>query len=209
MVGGYCTAPCTTNGGTCLTNGYCLVNGENSFCYKTCTFGNDSTCGRADYVCEDYSDTEPICVPKCTSAADCNEAGSSTYECKADGHCGLPAAVCDIVTSDGCSAGKACYPQQDGTLICYQAGTSGEGAACEYLNDCQVGLICLNDGVCHTLCNDANPCNTGRCGIFQDETFGYCLPAGTTPIGGNCANEDCIATAACLTDPNTNASICY
>ncbi len=207
LPGGYCSVTCSQDMGSCGTGGLCLQLTDGFACFKSCTLGNDSSCGRADYICDSVSQTQGICYPKCTTNSDCGDG----YICKADGHCNIAPANCNVVTSEGCPSNQACY-LNNGELICYQAGTAEVGQSCQYPNSCQRDLVCAgNPGVCYEICDSVNPCSTNvSCQIFTDQTFGYCPPAGTQEIGERCGGTlgGCVAGSGCL-GTTADDSRCY
>jgi len=92
------------------------------------------------------------------------------------GTCGVMLGMCNLISSAGCSAGRACLlvgVQTDAgtqtTTVCAAPGTGGYGTACggTTSNACLEGFICLR-GQCTKLCcglGDDQRCRTGTGGM--------------------------------------------
>ncbi len=219
---------------TCVGDGMCLTadGGATFTCYEPCTGTNDS-CTQSGYACVDTGVAEIgwICMEgagpggtpiggdcaeeNCVEGAMCLNTGAGTpsicYE-KCTG------------TNDTCTLnGYACVDTGVAGIdwICMEGagpGTTPIGGDCSTEN-CVAAAMCLNTGagtpqICYEKCtgttdnctlNGYECVDTGVAGIDW-----ICMEGndpGTTPIGGNCATENCVAAATCLTD-GTN-SICY
>ena len=144
----------------------------------------------ADRACARLTEDAGVCVPACTL-------GDST--CSADRSCRIQA-----------SPGN-----DDGVFVCTADGSGAEWQACE--EQCAHGLSCWG-GVCTRFCNAQAGCGAGEtctntystdygfclCDLFSScpggmscQPYGtdaegylpYCLPAGTTGLGGTCGGE--------------------
>ncbi len=171
---GYCTAHCTTVGATCMDTGVC--DGDN--CFKRCTAGNDTSCGRSDLVCKDYNDgAGPVCVAKCYSNSDC----SSNY-CTANGHCELHYMNCNQndPLDDGCAYGEFCTTN-DNRELCFPHGNGIIGSTCQWTGDCVEGTQCIGSadsdtGTCTEVCKSDSDCSgDDQCYQLSFTTvYGYC-----------------------------------
>lgn len=102
--------------------------------------------------------------------------------------------VCDVRSGDGCdgvqgsAAAYACTIRLQGIR---QYGFCGEAAeACDPLN---------------------STCGMGEnCGFVDDNGNTGCIPAGSSPLGGNCSMDACRAPGMCVTLTNVNMNpTCY
>jgi hypothetical protein len=96
----------------------------------------------------------------------------------------------------GCAAADECYPTTMATTngVCFQAGTPAVGEACQYLNNCVGGAICVgpdpcDGGTCERVCPlpDDGTCGTGQkcAGVALDNT----QPAVFSIPWGTCVDE--------------------
>lgn len=142
------------------------------------------------------------CPPFCGNGA-CDN-GETCGACPKD--CGAcPAAVCKVLTSQGCPPGQQCFPDGKANL-CYGAGTSKHGDKCKQFNDCVVGVLCVA-GFCRQLCDwtgkdAANLCKPGvPCDklVFDGagevgQNLGACKPSDPcNPL----TDEGCAAGSTC------------
>lgn len=150
-----------------------------------CTYTNDCAAG---HTCMPVDGVE-ICVKLCdiddaTAALACETSCDETYGgitnlpglgyCRADGE----VISCDLLLQD-CDAPKGCYIATDGVSCLESVNSIVLGEACVYANDCEPGLLCVNDA-CHQICNPQSPsCPPERpvCGTLQGaEGAGVCVP---------------------------------
>ena len=156
---GYCTSSCTNAGDTCMDTGVC---NQAKNCFKTCTIGDDLSCGRDTLVCEDGGENVGgICIAKCTSNSDCNSNNCNINT----GHCELNYMDCNLDDSydDGCASGEFCTTYESREL-CYPNGDGIIGAECEWEGDCGNGLGCIgnstNGYTCIEYCKWSDDCAT-------------------------------------------------
>ncbi len=182
---GTCEAGKTCQGGVCVTTGNGQLGGP---CSDTIACVGDGMCLTAD------GGATFTCYEPCTGTND---------TCTQNGYACVDTGVAEIgwICMEGAGPG--------GTPI---------GGDCAEEN-CVEGAMCLNTGagtpsICYEKCTGTNDTctlngyecvDTGVAGIDWICMAG--AEPGTTPIGGNCATENCVAAATCLTD-GTN-SICY
>lgn len=148
-------------------------------CIPADEYGPDS-CG-PNAMCDavNPSTGEGECLDFCTQS----DSGVATcadwdYACGNFGPYGFCFPQCDPLMQD-CEWNETCIPNwidgdNAGTYVCVPVGADGEdegyyGDPCEYVNDCQVGLICVADyvapeceggGCCTPLCDldELDPC---------------------------------------------------
>jgi len=168
-------------GETCTAEDYGLSGVD------TCDFG-------AVCVNVDYETGEGYCVSQCVGP----------YECPAPGfHCQVVSSgvenfcfpACDPVLQD-CAEGLSCRPSLQGDFVClwYWSGDGGGyGASCEYPNQCDPGLYCMNSeyiegcqaaGCCTPWCDTTKPNTcpgaTQECIPWYEEGMG---PPGFENVG--------------------------
>lgn len=119
------------------------------------------TCG-ADSQCHNY-----CCMQM---ASDC-EVGQICIGRTGAGDIGVCNVIdnCALAPQGGCEAGENCeIIAPDGSTSCFEAGTVAEGATCENLNSCQIGLGCYGIGgagpQCYKFCRIGmdSDCSGGR-----------------------------------------------
>lgn len=96
--------------------------------------------------------------------------------------CGAPSAACDPFGQD-CAAPLSCYPSTSGP-VCAGIGNLGEGATCEFSNQCAAGSTCVRtEGglTCRKLCRlpSGDPtCASGTCRSVDNNpsNVGACVP---------------------------------
>ncbi len=82
----------------------------------------------------------------------------------------------------GCGAGEGCYLSSAGTTSCQDAGSVGEGGACDSILDCAPGLTCSDlqggsVGACHRLCSSNTQCGADTsCELRLADASGSLLP---------------------------------
>ncbi|ADO72668.1 conserved uncharacterized protein [Stigmatella aurantiaca DW4/3-1] len=95
--------------------------------------------------------------------------------------CGNQAKACDLLAQD-CESPLGCYPTT-GTPACVSQGGRGEGARCEFSNQCTSGSACVgtSEGLtCRPLCRTSGgppSCAQGSCQPLQGHPeVGACVP---------------------------------
>lgn len=102
------------------------------------------------------SESEPSCAEPCDSCA-----------IAVDGAITLCFSTCDPLDSD-CAEGQGCYPGVNGFLCSPDAsGVSGIGDACELINGCPSGSLCLNSDVIPG-CDGSLGCCSPYCMVGAD-----------------------------------------
>jgi hypothetical protein len=117
----------------------------------------------------------------CTAPRECNEVLRLAGTAELPLICGAPSQRCDLLAQD-CAAPLSCYPT-NGTPLCASTGSLGEGAPCEFSNQCARGSACVKTGdvlTCRELCRypTGQPaCASGTCQPLQGGTnAGACIP---------------------------------
>jgi hypothetical protein len=117
----------------------------------------------------------------CTAPRECNEVLRLTGTAELPLICGAPSQRCDLLAQD-CAAPLSCYPT-NGAPLCASTGNLGEGAPCEFSNQCARGSACVRTGdilTCRTLCRRPSgqpSCTSGSCQPLQGSTeAGACIP---------------------------------
>lgn len=104
---------------------------------------------------------------------------------------------CDLLSGTSCpdvmGTRQACYPGATASE-CAPAGSLGAGAACDNLNDCDTGLVCLGTGTCAPACCGNDDCDLGETCRPLSDASGAPLPGG---VGV------CIRPTSCTPLPNT------
>lgn len=120
-----------------------------------------------------------------------------------------------------CEVGQACsFFTGDDNAICRQVCRLGSNQNCQALGadfDCII-FSSLEDtfGYCGSTAPECDPLDPATC-PNANETCGFrlniltCIDVGTTDIGGNCEQENCVTGAVCLRVGNINNgdAICY
>ena len=95
------------------------------------------------------------CRPFCVGDVDCPDGGLCGAEMSVGsltfGLCTPPPPSCNVFEQDCVGQGMACV-LGDGDTICMEAGQKTVNEACDAVNDCIAGLICVSDK-CHEPCN--------------------------------------------------------
>ena len=183
--GGYCSSGCATNA-DCGSGNTCVDIGAGKYCLAGCN--NATTCRNPGYACSYYGgagvcfpDTIFDCDPK--AAGTCTEAGTGkmggclrgAFENKGNcsATCSVGAGAC--APKDG--AARQCnYVDNTNTsnrdvfkgTICLEtiSTTAGDGAACNFVNDCKDGFQCdKTSNTCKQLCGKGGmpACSMGMC----------------------------------------------
>lgn len=145
---------CAADCGACCGNGKCdaAVNETCGTCPADC--GQCGTCG--DGKCEaQLKETCSTCAKDCGACSTCGdgkcEGNETSTTCAQDckpADCSLP---CHPVSQTGCSSNVQCYPNAN-SAICASFGGKKIGEACQGINDCLKGLLCVNQ-LCKKLCS--------------------------------------------------------
>lgn len=127
-----------------------------------------------------------------------------------------PDGPCNLLTSEGCSAGQACFfDAMAESPTCMVAGPGGDGDACSTLTDCKEGFHCLGGRCRYYCCGSDERCPTGQaCGgglicMFVDE----CDPVEQTGCadGEGCYPAVSAGSVSCATptsDAGTQGDSC-
>lgn len=164
----------------CQAGLLCIVSPDGNVCTPICDPDQASTCASGE--CEPLSEGDPVgvCLPG-------DEPGCDENQVEYQGQC---YSTCDPLVQD-CAGGETCVPSVDDAFACFPAAGDGEfGAACEFVNTCDVGLFCMNGTVigspeasaCTPVCDltEAPSCPGGlECLPF----FGGTAPAGSENVG--------------------------
>jgi hypothetical protein len=118
----------------------------------------------------------------CAAPRECNEVLRLNGTAELPLICGEPSQRCELLAQD-CETPLSCYPTS-GSALCATTGNLGEGAPCEFSNQCARGSACVRTGTvltCRTLCRypTGQPgCAAGkRCEALQGSTgAGACIP---------------------------------
>jgi hypothetical protein len=223
-IGGDCS---TEN---CVAGATCLGDGTTSNCYEDCDTANDS-CSTNGYTCQAISTGDLFCFQSTTGDAQPGEACSNEVACVATAMClttdnGVTNFCYEKCTgtTDTCSqANYACVDTGNASIgwVCMEGagpGTTPIGGDCSTEN-CVDTAMCLNTGpgtpqICYENCTGAtDTCTLNNYACVDTGVAGIdwiCMEQaapGTTPIGGDCSTENCVAGATCLGDGTT--SNCY
>jgi hypothetical protein len=116
-----------------------------------------SYAGDSDDCAAGLKCTAGTCLAMCETENDCAVDEDCAFE-----HSGSAAAVCfaacDVLLQN-CLASEGCYPTGSGTVgYCYAEGYGFAGDSCEFMSDCQAGLVCVGSeasGTCRRMCDSA------------------------------------------------------
>ncbi|MDC0708226.1 hypothetical protein POL68_07065 [Stigmatella sp. ncwal1] len=127
------------------------------------------------------------CVRFCHDAAQCGASRQCNEVLWLNGTvelplvCGSEAKECDLLAQN-CESPLGCYPTT-GKPLCTSQGGRGEGARCEFSNQCASGSACVRTGeglTCRPLCrlpNGQPSCAQGSCQPLQGHPdVGACVP---------------------------------
>ncbi len=223
------TAMClSTDGGTTNT------------CYEKCTGATDTCSQGGNYKCVDTQNESIgwICMEQAAPGnAQPGESCSAENNCVDTAMClstdgGTTNTCYEKCTgeNDTCSQGDnyKCVDTQNANIgwICMEQAAPGNaqpGESCSAENNCVDTAMCLStDGgvtnTCYENCTGPNDtCSQGsnyKCIDTGNANIGWICweqpAAGTTPIGGDCSQENCVEGATCLTTQGDNpVSTCY
>ena len=138
-----------------------------------------------------------LCLSLCAWLAACGSSGNDPGDVadalydgavQGDALCEPVGLACSVLSQD-CPDRQGCYFSETGAQ-CAWAGPGTEGDACEYVNDCDAGFLCIEAGgtpTCARACSIAAGCAT-PCSVVCPETHGRLLDH---PELGYCAaNEE-------------------
>jgi hypothetical protein len=195
-----CRKVCDTAGGA---NNCSAVTGA-SMSYS-CTGLQGKTYG----VCVGSGASGTDCVPfddMCPAAETCTYSGQSTT-CQPSGTAARGASC----MASNCVKGSICLDVGDGAT-CFEPCDPMAQNACATAGDLCLGLNGVDFGICQTPMAGCDPLND-MCAAGQVCTFDApdltCAPEGTTPIGGNCANQACARGGLCIFLQGQANPICY
>lgn len=129
---------------------------------------------------------------------------------------------CNPITQEGCKAGEKCT-SQSGATVCATNGSVGLDQPCTVgtggLDDCNAGLSCGSDGLCHAICEvKPKACGSSetcrdRPELFgdQDGRVGVC-EFRCDPVLQDCPSDACYLNVAlgegqCRTQPTSGSPI--
>jgi hypothetical protein len=145
------------------------------YCVDT-ALGDGGTAFQCQRFCHDSA--------QCTAQRECNEVLRLSGTEELPFVCGEASARCDLLAQD-CASPLACYPSKTrGTAVCAGIGGLGDGAACEFSDQCARGSACVgpqNARVCRKLCRHPSgepSCPSGlTCQSLADFAgVGACVP---------------------------------
>ncbi|MBU1534069.1 hypothetical protein KKF84_02050 [Myxococcota bacterium] len=73
---------------------------------------------------------------------------------------------CDVTNTASCGTGLQCMLLSEGTVCLTPGAGLSLGAACQYLDDCGPGLICV--GTCEQSCSNPGGTDSTHCTVSQD-----------------------------------------
>jgi hypothetical protein len=177
------TRACVEDGTSAEGDPCSLAGTSSTQSYDTCAKGlycldTALTDGGTAFQCQRFCHDSA----QCTAPRECNEVLRLSGTQELPFVCGAPSARCDLLAQD-CAGPLACYPSRSrGTAVCSGAGGLGEGAPCEFSDQCARGSACVGPEatrVCRTLCRHPSgepSCPTGR----------TCQPLAAYPGVGAC-----------------------
>jgi len=224
-IGGTCSESiaCVDAGAQCLS----ADGGVTNTCYQSCNGANDTSCTQAGATCTEINaEIGWICIPPAPAGTTPIGGDCAAENCVAGATCGKTSAGSTCYedctgTTDSCSTSD--YSCQDTAIgwLCLPGsagpGTTPIGGDCSS-EGCVAGAQCLNTGdgtpqICYENCAAAtDTCATSgyTCqdtGVAGIDWICMVNPVGNTPIGGDCANEACVAEATC--GSTSAGSTCY
>lgn len=178
------TGECDIGLQDCGASQACALSIENTTSCRAAGSGVDQSPCSSDTSCAIGHYCSPFsgrCHPQCCGDVDCG----TQQVCIATGTTGNAGlcfgSPCDAVSGSGCASGSACYvggnPAGGVLTLCVPPGTGAAGSACEALDDCVPGYVCLGSpGTCAELCRVSAPsCSIGTCAALEGATdLGVC-----------------------------------
>jgi len=168
-----------------------------------CAVAEDDACGAG--CVEPLACVDDRCVQSCDVPQDC----AAGQECVDDDYCGRPMALpCDLLSGEGCEAGRRCEVLEGGEVGCAAVTVRSEDMLglhepCGPTDTCEAGLACAG-GRCVRYClRESTPDGMGRavtsCGpgsaCFRHDEVGAPTP---TPTIGFCSQPcDPVAQTGC------------
>lgn len=130
--------------------------------------------------------------------------------------CTAPGGECDVILQN-CAAPLGCYyvradAMSAPTTMCLDvAATGGDGASCEFVNECLPGFTC-SDGVCrHYCCNGSTsdcPSGSGQLcvGLVGSDSIGTCTATASCDL---VTNDGCEGTRGCYIAASDGTLGCF
>jgi hypothetical protein len=170
---GICPVPC--GDGTCKDGENCSTCPDD--CGKCPDLCGDKTC-KAPEDCKTCPADCGVCPPSCGDSSCKSPEDCKT--CPAD--CGMCPGICNPLTSELCTAAQQCYYTPTMTNpTCSPVGALTKGSACQYLNDCAKGMLCVNS-VCAAVCDTSGKTAGLNCALPAKCAE---LSSGGKPLGYN------------------------
>jgi len=165
-------------------------------CAPPLVCAHDETCQRGG----EYPGTGDL-DDECESTADCR----IEFVCAADAFCAFPG---DGVLGSNCQGTEDCRIPFlcTGEGLCANegdSGTGGNGDACTETTDCEFGLFCGSDEICHRLGGSGDACE----GHDQCRATYYCGTDGTCVARGGTGTE-CTEAAECYLGLTCFGAVC-
>lgn len=192
--GGYCSAPCAS-AADCGSGNACLGAASGGLCLRACTLGDDESCGDRDSVVCTPIGTGAVCLPLCSSNAECG-----TLRCN-------PALGLCVDAEVPCSNDGECADD----FVC-DGGACVAPPLCASDADCPSGFCDTAAGVCSeppllsvgAACSDDAACAGGLCLPLAGSSF--C--SAVCQLGTRVGCEPYGADAFCLLPVNDEVGLC-
>ena len=195
-----CSGPCAPDDpDSCGANNYCVLSSDTPACTDSvgsaqagtpCEMSDQCALGHACFRRRTGGACAPVCCPSrpdsCGAGLRCRGSGQLADGTPTSfGECVQPAS-CDVLASDACEPGEACYivaDELEGTG-CLRAGDGEAGASCEAPSDCAPGFSCVGafEQTCRRVCRlgmtEGCPTAEGACQAYAQspEGTGLCTP---------------------------------
>ncbi|MCB9637757.1 MAG: trypsin-like serine protease [Myxococcales bacterium] len=200
----------------CKSTLQCTPGTEGARCYQTCGYspGSAGSPCRADGTCDaglqcfqNPAGGGNFCVEPCQGGSACQTGGScapfiNICFCQNDAACGAGRScnlilqglggACTAAVAKPCPQGEECVTNPGQQSICVQnsAGNQGVGQACDAVNRCKQGLLCIPGlNICVEDCTQTNTCTQGgKCQSVQfiPNKFCTCSQPADCPSGRVC-----------------------
>jgi hypothetical protein len=119
-----------------------------------------------------HEDFGYFCRQLCTSYDECGSGQYCVFQWAEIEGWGVCIDGCNPVTQEGCDPHEGCYysDPEEGSTLCFDAGSLPEGADCSSMMLCEPGTDCFLEPdtepfeyYCRAYCDDDHPCTTGTC----------------------------------------------
>ena len=188
---------CTTD--SQCTNGYC--NQATHTCVSSQACSTAVPCAGSNYC-----DSRGVCVPGCSSDANCTQIASglvcntTTHRCGPSGGC-TSDAQCAATPSTPVCLGGSCQARSSVCQFDYQC--TGSGQACVD-GRCVVGCTAANAA---TVCGAGQVCTNSRCAYPAAGDCASACPTGQLCVSGACLRT-CSTDATCGTGNMCDHGVC-